>query len=229
MELENISRWKGNPSEMNTELVWLPPQATVYVKSALSESRTSLADQVLKHHDLSQGDVYTYLPLGMALEDAMQFDNGIFQADMAGTSLVRSISNLDELMEREIRTYLTSSDHRVAVFQDSAFGAHSPVVLTTDLTTAIHGDDVYYIVRQQEREILQIGDAIRSARSWQQVVFLVSAHWDISLDQNRLQIGADTLQDLATGAERIIVGAYDYEGFVVWVATVAGKPIDDMR
>jgi hypothetical protein len=128
------------------------------------------------------------------------------------------VPNTDDILARIILDFLQSKQS-ICVFEESMARPSDPCMKTAKQTQwRTFENEIYYLLTWENAEISQISRALKDAASvypgFIGVIAEVSEIEQAALKQRK--ITADSLARLAGATDRIIVGAYDGEGYLVW-------------
>ena len=157
------------------------------------------------HLPIRQGRAVALVPEGTSLTRATEFRSGY----LGDTSAV------DDVLVRHI----LSRRHRESslVVQDTT---SSPTdIYVTDYRAEnlkfFHAENVYWFANDNEFSNQSVMDTIQLANGFHTFVFTLSCRVDQERFLNR-EVSAAVISDFAGHIEEIIIGAYDWESFVIW-------------
>ena len=170
----------------------------------------------------------TYLPAGTAEERLYSFEEGILPEPPADTH--RAIVNADGTRGRLvpvpnthvalaglISDFLIADSRRLCIFSHPLAESSDPWVLRSRLRLATFRRDVYPLVTPPEvTEHNDLAVIIRHATSLWWSAALTRTPLEFEVTSDRVELAEESLRELATHAEHVIVEAYDNEGFLVW-------------
>lgn len=213
--------------------ITLGPEAVHYIRDRLAEGKT-LAKFLLDRADLNKGRVTTFLPSNADLSKINNFSRGgVLPAPPPEThhhyttpdgtkTVMVPVPGTGTHLAAMIQEFLEQGDARICLFE-SAVAKPTDGFLSTpnakDLRVLPFQEDVYYLLKQQDdRE--KIDKTLRYAKSYLVLGVLVHLSKDKGLlldeDSLRKELTLDELKVLAEETEKIIVGAYDGEGYLIW-------------
>lgn len=213
---------------MNTyREIQLGGRANAYIREYLARGNT-LAMHLLQQQDLGQGEVTTYLPSDISIEEAMRFTTGgkiqvltrsahFLEGSDGSMWKVDPIPNTDSYLADVIQAFLEETQDRVCIFEDATSKPNDPVLSPSDERILVLQEEVYYVLfgRSASEEVIR--QTIRDANSiWHFVCAMISFQSSEMSFCERRQITSHELQVLAKGTEKLVVGAYDGEGYLVW-------------
>jgi len=118
-------------------------------------------------------------------------------------------------LAKKVQRFLARPDH-VLIIEDALFRRQAPFLSSTDLPRLYVGDNVYWFVSNDlPGEPDEVRKTIHGLRFWGAVGIMTT--WLLeSPAVDRQDIALTTLNDLVAGVQRIVVSAYDGEGFLIW-------------
>jgi hypothetical protein len=169
---------------------------------------------------------YTFLPPGTSPEAALQFEyggklppvpvpGGEEYRRLPDGSLARfvRVPNTDDALVGRIEAHLASDVFNICLFEDAVGSRSDPATERLRSPTWFEGEDVYHAVPSGSAE-LDIYRAIRSAKSWLTAGFLTSIPSGLVIEGHRATLSAEHVRHMANHTKKVIVGAYDGEGYV---------------
>lgn len=203
----------------------LRPEVIAYIKECLAEGHT-LAKYLLQRDDLDSGRVITFIPQEIDVRDE-EVNNPKYgrlfpepppetHIKIPGGKMVL-IPNTDTILMQIIQKFLSTGEGRVCVLEDALARPHDPSLSSADTRIVIFNSEVYHVLLSSDAEdnelILQ---TIRRASSWLFIGAMTSIlrEGDFFLEAGK--ITSEKLKVLAERIEKIVVGAYDGEGYLIW-------------
>jgi hypothetical protein len=204
---------------MNYKEIKLGLEAITYLKDRLSCGNT-LANILLQNCDFEVGSIFTILPANISDEVAKEFKTGgklpsLLAADYEQSNL-EPIADMDSQLVTDIHVFLSANEGHVCVFEDASAERNYPFLQALDTRFSFFNDEVYHLLSHEDLDDNKILKTIRAARSWLFIGIMASVSQDISLSLEHKDLTMDDLNLLAKGTEKIIVGAYDGEGYLIW-------------
>ncbi len=209
----------------------LGAEAIDYIRERLSTGKT-LARHLLETLDLERGSVIACLPSNVSDHEALQFEQGgklphpdpstfRYLTDKQGrTSLLVPVPNTDPWLVSLVQDFLSQSADRVCAFEDwlaqpsDAFWSKKE---SKREAASFVDDEVYYVLVSGDSE-----EQIRDAVGWSRCAWpgLLAAMTSLTADEpipsDRRNISPALLKTLAVRTERLAVGAYDGESYLIW-------------
>ncbi len=122
------------------------------------------------------------------------------------------------LLAGEVLGFLKEAPERICIFEDALAKPSDPVI-KADASTWSHRDEVYRIVTR-EADSNAVRDAIVFSRSWLFIGVCSMAPRPFSRPIPSLRVLTETdLVLIARAATKVVVGAYDGEGYLRWERT----------
>jgi hypothetical protein len=117
-----------------------------------------------------------------------------------------------------ILNYLEAGEERVCVFENHLGRLTDPWLLQAESRVLFLGEEVYHVVSAEVVDLDSIKAAINEAEDVTLLIGVLSVWPQGSrLSPERREISDEDLRVLAEGAEKIIVSAYDGEGYLIWM------------
>jgi hypothetical protein len=196
-----------------------------YVKECLQSGKT-LSGFLIHRIQESQGAVTTFLPSHVTESAAKEFhfggkaivlpnDGSVFSKEAVE---VKTRFNAVEQLSSVISKFLVKNDQCLCIFEDALASTGDPFLLSTDNRFASYGDEVYYILCNEDAARLdKIVKTIRQANSWLCIGAMASLPANCESILKSGKLSRRDLEVIAKGTQKIIVGAYDGEGFLIWL------------
>jgi hypothetical protein len=204
----------------------LGPAALEYMRECLAHGKT-LGQYLLKREDLANGGISTYLPVDLPAEAVQDFrTGGKLKRDPKGfrywregerTFRAEPVPNTDPWLASVVQEYLRSEPDRVCVFENSSAAPGHPWLLSSGMGTVIFESEVYHFLCSRdlvnEEKILT---TIGRTKSWLFYGTMTALSGASNLPLETGTIAREALEMFAQRAEKIVVGAYDGEGYLIW-------------
>lgn len=186
--------------------VYFTEEANRYLMEYLQYGH-HLDTQLLTQLDLKKGKVTAFLPADVDPEIAQRFsEGGIARATESESCLVAMIQKC-----------LTNGEGRLCVFEDPLAHPEDPFPAECNARRLILGKEVYYYLTPKDLEHIQIRRTIREA---EHPNFFLGVMTSIPpgnvFPQTVGIITTDEIHVLVERTEKIFVGAYDGEGYLIW-------------
>jgi len=164
-----------------------------------------LATGVLSHHDLARGRLWTVVPEHV---DHITRENlergGVFQPPAPRDWLFDTIAK-----------FLSAGPARLCVFEDAVGRSSDSGCILLRSRQVTYGEYVYFVLCAEDAHRARIELALREAASaWITYGFMTAAPPD--WDPNSGRFSRQDLEYLANKTEKIVVDAYDGEGWLIW-------------
>ncbi len=206
----------------------LGPEALEYIRECLAEGKT-LARHLLERVDLESGTVTTFLPSDVSKEAASQFRTGgklerdpetfVYRTAPDG-SRVRwePVPNTDPWLVSIVQAFLRAAEGRVCILENALARPSDPGLSRFQSRLLAFEDEVYHVLLSRELEGTEIARAIGEARCAYPpligvITFLAA---EAGLPDEARDITSAQLRVLAERTQKIVVGAYDGEGYLIW-------------
>jgi len=206
----------------------LGPAALEYMRERLGQGKT-LAHYLLQRDDLPRGRITTCLPPSVPADEVEEFRAGYKLKRDPATFRYRkepdgSVTrwepkpNTDPWLASVVQWFLCGGLDRICIFENSMALPRDPWLQSCGLPTLIFGDEVYHGVSnrhaENEERILQ---TIRGASDvWLFYGVMTSLANTNGPSLETATIDRDFLQVCAQRAEKVVVGAYDGESYLIW-------------
>jgi hypothetical protein len=199
--------------------------SSAYIRKQLLRGR-SLSDG-LKNLPIEKGTVYAFVPSGIELDKLYRFENGgIYSSDEElrnRTARFSAVRN-DALtpISAEIERLITTEKKQCCLFEE-------PVLWSTDEELNNNGieficvDDkqVFYFFNRNNADLEKLRQAILVSDSY--VFTCAVSSLDINLQStfsSSKEITAELLDEFVRNVFVFFIGAYDGEGYLMWVKKV---------
>ncbi|MDX6500439.1 MAG: hypothetical protein QOG23_3699 [Blastocatellia bacterium] len=215
--------------------ITLGPEAIEYIKDRLARGKT-LASLLLEHRDLDGGDVVTFLPSNADFKRIRNFSEGgvlptppsethqhYTTPDGTKTVLV-PVPGTNSHLVTTIQEFLKQGEGRICLFE-SAVARPTDGFLSSpnaqDLRVLTCENDVYYFLTEDGLDRKKINKTVSYAISYLVIGVLaqlskVDKFLPIEQNISRGEITLYDLRLLTEKTQKIIVGAYDGEGYLIW-------------
>lgn len=206
----------------------LGPEGLKYIRDRLAEGK-SLSSYLLETCDLEGGKVTTYLPEGTSDQEAKEFSiGGKLQIPKAPDKYlvtsngskwrIERKANTDAYIVGMIRDFL-GEEQSCCLFEDAKSRPTDPRIRPQDKRIRVLGDEVYYMLDEDDAlDEEKIARTVRDAHSgWHFVCVLTSLPQKKRLEEGGRNLTAEYTKALAGKGVKIVVGAYDGEGYLVWI------------
>jgi hypothetical protein len=128
------------------------------------------------------------------------------------------IPNTDHLLVEIIQSYLKTNENNICILEDATAKTDDPCIMhiAEDLGILTFGQEVYYILNNEVIEDRKkIKETILAANSLWHFVCIFTSLTDRRNIYNKY-ITEHELNVLSSRIERIAIGAYDGEGYIIW-------------
>lgn len=201
-------------------------EAIKFIKECLGGGNT-LAQTFLRIFDFEKGRVITALPLGIDPEEAKDFEDGIFPEPPKSEwrSFVKSDGskwvmvpkpNTDFWLVSIIRMFLVKEDKRLCILENALARPNDPWISLKKHQIFTFKGEVYHFLLGMDVEGKRIEQTIRNASSYLFIGLLTSVPQETPFPRKGHEVSFEELKVFAKRTEKIIVGAYDGEGYLIW-------------
>lgn len=208
--------------------ITLGTEAIDYIRQRLASGNT-LATWLLQRADIDNGRVVTFLPPYVNEEAAKEFTTGgkisepFFEShenvtnDQASAWKMVPTPNTDLLLVETIQAFLTTGEERICILEDPLAKANDPGLTTAGARVLVFKEEVYYLLSEPEVEGKRVLESIRRAAThWLFIGAMTSMPKGFAFTPDTQQLTARELRAIAEQTEKIIIGAYDGEGYLIW-------------
>lgn len=178
--------------------------------------------------DLESGKLSTFLPSGLTFEQVNQFCyGGKFPQPPAeqhktvrfwGRDLkaVPTPNAFDELIS-VIENYLKSGDSTFSIFENALASPSDPWLKHTEIHTLTCGPSIYHFLSPEQTSRHLIERTVNGSNSISPPLMGVLARFPKPTGfHSEGSLGLSELSKIAEQTEKLIVGAYDGEGYLIW-------------
>jgi len=194
----------------------LDSRALDYLREYLDEG--GQLSRVLASLPLETGRVWSYLHPTVAPDTAYQFTSGGITPPgpiREGVQAITTPSRPDIVWLAD--NFLRSRPDALLICEDASATPTDPYIQADrESHFLFYDEEVYRIVSPGIRHQALRERTIRRARSYRFLAILTTGDGTINHLVNRSQLTPAQLATLVRHTERIIIGAYDYEGYLIW-------------
>ncbi len=207
--------------------VTLGAEGRKYVKECL-EAGNTLSRFLLNAVDLTRGDTRTFLPGDTPRSEIFEFRRGgklpvppKSEWWDLNSAVAVPVRGTDSCLVAEIEAFLRRNEQRLCIFENALAKPTDYALSRMKSKLAIFDDEVYHLLTSADADSSRILETIREAFSLPTfigVLTSMSENADRKFVENG-QLTSCTLNDIANFADKILTGAYDGEGYVIWDLT----------
>ena len=117
---------------------------------------------------------------------------------------------------RKVQQYLAEAQNRICVLENALASANDPVLRKLQTKYATYDNEVYHLLFQEDAQEERILQTIKLAKSIPAFIGVLSTWQEGPLDTSRSVLSLGHLQSIANNARKLIIGAYDGEGYLIW-------------
>jgi hypothetical protein len=196
-----------------------------YIRKCLINGKT-LANYLIRTCNLERGKLITFLPTDTNEEAVKQFTTGgklkeeglkeeIIKPE--GSKLTKvPTPNTDLWLVSIIRSFLTTDVKRLCIFENALAKPSDPWLSSKKMPVFTFHEEVYHFLLGTDAENEKIGETIRIATSHLFIGVMTSVPQETGFSLGGGEITSQELIGFAEKTEKIIVGAYDGEGYLIW-------------
>lgn len=224
-------RYEGAKGMKSFKEIVFGPEAKDFVRDRLQEGNT-LSRFLLDTCDLDKGLVTTFLPSTVSYELANQFDTGgklqvteptlYFEQGETSEMLMVPMPNSYSCLAVIIREFLGKDQQHLCIFEDVTSKPGDPKISLEDKRILIFNEEVYYQLGRGDDEGT-IAKTIRDANSLWHFLCVMSSVSEREGFVTDRYVASEKLKIFAEGAQKIVVGAYDGEGYLIWTKMAESK------
>jgi hypothetical protein len=123
-------------------------------------------------------------------------------------------SDMKEILVDIIKNYLGASNDNIVIFENSSVESNDNVISSFDSNLLFFGQEVYHYLTVVDLDVDKIKVTISEAsNAWQNVVIFTKIKFNELL--NKVEISEEMLKTLTFNSSKIIVDAYDLDGFMI--------------
>lgn len=209
--------------------VLLGNEAIQFIRNCLMEGGMMLGHDLLLCCDLESGRVKTYLPTSVSDGESRRFTTGgkvetptgpaenfVARDGTRWVMIPKAETNLH--LVRTIQAYLRGEGRRWCIFENATSRPSDVWILAGDDRIRVLGNEVYYLIGKDDAEDeARILKTVRNADSaWRFACAMSSVPEQVHFLEGGRRLKRDEVRVLAERAEKIVVGAYDGEGYLIW-------------
>jgi hypothetical protein len=208
----------------------LGPEAIGYIRDCLANGKT-LATYLLKRPDLENGSVRTFLPPDVSKEAASQFRLGgklkrdpetfVYRTAPDGsTTRWEPVPNTDPWLLSILQEFLRGGTEKLCAFENELALPGDPWLSLPRwdvLQTVTFDNEVYHLLSNKDvGNDERILTTVRAAHSWLFIGAMTSLFGPPDLPLEGGTVDDEVVKMFAQRAEKIAVGAYDGESYLIW-------------
>ena len=129
------------------------------------------------------------------------------------------VPTLDDYLACIVHLFLTKNERRLCLFEEVLASRTDPTFPSPriqQLTWLTYNSEIFYILAPQDNDATILETIKKANAGWYFLCIMADppANFRITIAEN--QVTDDQLRILAEHAEKIVVGAYDREGYLIW-------------
>lgn len=203
----------------------LGPAGLDYVRECLADGK-ELSQNLLQSLDLERGNVTTFLPIETPEEEAYQFRFGgkVPQID-SGSPVPQGqrehqmspTPNMITVLTDLVEAYLKTANQASCVVEDPLTAPGDAALRNAPVTPWVCGQSVFYVLKAVDADRRSIEAMLRAASSISPPTVGALARWRVGEGVPISGVmDIQEIREFAMHTEKIFVGAYDGEGFLIW-------------
>ena len=167
----------------------------------------------------------TVLPRDTDLASALDFHSGgklppppISEWVSVEGGIAIPIPNTKSFLVDAISGFFTSGTGNLAVFENSLASANDPIISETSSRVLTFRGEVYHLLTPEEANPEKIVEAVDDAYSGPVFIGILSSVPASSLVrlETTQELSGYLLDSIAGNVSKLVIGAYDGEGFLLW-------------
>ncbi len=197
-----------------------------YVKKHLSYGHT-LAQYLLTTTDIATGEVVVALPKDSHFDRLYSFDQSILEPPTEKIyQRIDNNGNYNPVTRKpiyysylvdSIRSYLNANPWNICIIQDYNAKPHDAWLSHYNGNMFTFGAEIYHPLTGADLPNSVIEQAVERGHSWTSIGFFTSWSQCKALrEKERKEITQQELFCLAERIQKIYIGAYDFEAFLIW-------------
>lgn len=205
-------------------------EGITYLQKWLERGGKTLAKALLQAQPLERGRVAAMLPTYVSDEKALQFEGGVLKEPPPETHYIETDPSgkrwrwvrkptTEPCLVEIIQGYLKADEGRICVFEDYLARPSDPVPPSRRDHMVTFKEECYQIVTWKDSTAEKIKATIREAKAgWPPLIGAMTSvpkEYDLALEAGK-EIAIADIRLFAERAEKLIIGAYDGEGYLVW-------------
>jgi hypothetical protein len=196
--------------------------AIEYIKGNIHKYGLSFGAKLLQQIDFATGEVTTFAPVNINDKENRleQFEYGhllnSLPQKVREASLHDNIqADFDLWLAPMVQQHLESSRNALCVFTDIDVKPNHPIVKHSFMRPIIFQNEVYFLLTKEHSTMEDIDTAFCEVGSWS-LVCALTLHSELDELTQKSNLGLQDLNILTTNVQKVIVMAYDGEGYLVW-------------
>lgn len=204
-------------------------EAKEYISDRLTLGKT-LASILLQTCNIEKGQVTTFLPSYIAKKTAKEFETGKLKPDPNQKLVTEKyrisclngsatpVPTTDFYLVSLIHSYLNKKENNLCIFEEANSKPTDPFVLSGKMETRFltHKDEIYHFLLNQDNKVETIEQTISFADAWLFIGIMTSLPQEMTFSLKKKKLTLKELKILSERTEKIIIGAYDGEGYLIW-------------
>ncbi|MFA0761391.1 MAG: hypothetical protein HZLCBSQH_001499 [Candidatus Fervidibacterota bacterium] len=207
----------------------LDQRAINYVYNVLLTKGSTLSKYILSRYNLEQGRIFTILPDTVIEDELYQFTTGgklsvpqdkIQIIKIKGQTIrIEPLPNISDWLINWLYDYIKNYPNVIAIFENNVRPTY-PCVAKFRSRLMIYRNEIYHFLTfwDIKHRYNLIKYTIKEADFFPLRGFLISIEQTTlqKWQRNKVKITNSDIKLLAQNVEKIIVGAYDFESYLIW-------------
>jgi len=201
----------------------LDSRAIDYIRDTLLEEGNTLSKLFISNQQLSLGNVFTIVPQNTSEEALYHFNYGIMPPGKkrrvkVGKQyvIVEKVQTTDDWLIHWLYNQLKVNPNLIAIFEGDVIFESSHCL--TSLMT-YRREVYYYVIGGKDVKVKSIKCALSMAKPFPIIGFVVSLNQDLLSaykKEKEVKIKKKDLELFSQNIKIAIIGAYDFESFIIW-------------
>lgn len=204
--------------------------AVTYFRERLSEGKT-LAVGLQKETNLNTGQIITFVPCDREVsdEELIQYEHGqllpglgpetyqYYLDDDGAITRIVPVPDTSTLLTKIIREFVDTRENNLCILEEGLAQRSDPCVASWEVPWFALNEELYYIATSANTDS-EIEQIIRMAKNHYPGLIgaMTSLPPSFELDSHKRTITSEEVNILAVRAEKVILGAYDGQGYLIW-------------
>jgi len=201
----------------------LDSRAIDYIRDTLLEEGNTLSKLFISNQQLSLGNVFTIVPQNTSEESLYHFNYSIMPPGKKRKVklgkqyvIVEEVQTTRDWLIHWLYNQLKVSPNLITIFEGD-FVFESSQCLTSLMT--YRREVYYYVIGGKDVKVKSIKCAINMGKAFPKIGFVVSLNQDLLSTykkEKKVKIKKKDLELFSQNIKIAIVGAYDFESFIIW-------------
>ncbi|MGH7203864.1 MAG: hypothetical protein ACREHC_05465 [Candidatus Levyibacteriota bacterium] len=128
------------------------------------------------------------------------------------------VPNTDFWLSSLIESFITDKERSICVFENALAKPTDPWLVNRNTKILTFNDELYHFININNSTKNQIENTIREASSAYPPLIAILTVPDVKINElnDSDKVNVDILKKFVKGTEKIIIGAYDGESYIIW-------------